>query len=122
MSCVMWECDFEKILKETPALRELMEELDLQKHFDPHDAFYGGRTNAVKLYDEATKNIKIAYSDICSLYPMTLKNDEYPAGIPRVIVNPGSTDIGSYFGLIQCKVSPPRKFIILVSHTVVTES
>ena len=105
---IMWECDFDGS-RNTPIARA-NEKVKTCKNIDPHDAFYGGRTNAVKLYNEATTNVKIAYLDIWSLYLMTLKNDEYPVGIPVVIVQPVSTGISSYFGLIQVTVSPPRKF------------
>ena len=35
---------------------------------NPRDAFYGGRTNATKLYYKAKPGKKIMYVDVCSLY------------------------------------------------------
>ena len=69
----------------------------------------GGRTNAVKLHHEVETDERIGYIDICSLYPMTLKNDEFPVGIPEVIIDPDSTDVSQFFGLVQARVRPPRK-------------
>ena len=105
---VMWECEFNKMLEESEELRRFSKELDIQPRLAPRDAFYGGRTNAVKLYHETLGNKKIGYIDICSLYPMVLKNDEFPVGIPEVITSPTSTKISHYFGLVQCRVRPPR--------------
>ena len=39
---------------------------------------------------------------------MVLKNDVFPVGKPEVIVDPGTTDISQFFGLIKAKVRPPR--------------
>ena len=80
----------------------------MMPRLDPHSSFYGGRVNAVKLYHEAKDGKKIGYTDICSLYPMVLKNDVFPEGIPEVIMDPQSTDISTYFGLIQARIRPPR--------------
>jgi hypothetical protein len=105
---VVWECQFTKLLKENPDLQALALELDLQPRLDPRNSFYGGRTNAVKLFQESEKGQRIGYADICSLYPMVLKNDEFPVGIPEVLVSPSSNDISGYFGIIQARVRPPR--------------
>ena len=105
---VMWECEFNALMTNNAILRALAKEMDLQPRLNPRDSFYGGRTNAVKLFRESTERVKIGYVDICSLYPMVLKNDEFPVGIPEVIVAPKSVDIRKYFGLIQCRVRPPR--------------
>ena len=59
----------------------------LAEPMDPRAAFYGGRTNAVKLYhkiDEA-KGEKILYKDVCSLYPWVCKYGSFPVGHPEVI-------------------------------------
>ena len=95
---VIWECEFRNRLREEPHLQILSEELDLLPRLDPRQSFYGGRTNAMKLYHEAKNGKKIGYVDICSLYPMVLKNDVFHVGIPEVICNPEGTDISQYFG------------------------
>ena len=69
---------------------------------------HGGRTNAVKLYHRVTPGQKIHYIDYISLYPWVNKTCVYPKGHPRFISQPGHTDISIYFGLIQCRILPPR--------------
>ena len=49
---------------------------------------------------------KIHYYDFTSLYPWTNKNYLYPVGHPRILYEPGSTDIAPYFGLVKCKILP----------------
>ena len=106
---VMWECDFNVMLRSNGDLVTLSEELELLPRLDPRKAFFGGRTNAVKLYRVTEGTMKIGYLDICSLYPTVLKYDVFPVGKPDVIVDPGTTDIHDYFGFVQCRVRPPRR-------------
>ena len=104
----MWECDFAAMIRDNPDITKLSEELELLPRLDPRRAFFGGRTNAVKLYHESSGDKKIGYVDICSLYPTVLKYDVFPVGKPQVIIDPGTTDISSYFGIVQCRIHPPR--------------
>jgi len=76
---------------------------------NPRDAFCGGRTNAIKLYHHVTSGQKIHYIDYTSLYSWVNKKCVYPKGHPRLISQPGHTDINIYFGGIQCRVLPPRE-------------
>ncbi|GFS38667.1 uncharacterized protein NPIL_244541 [Nephila pilipes] len=46
--------------------------------------------------------------DVTSLYPWVNKYCEYPVGHPEIITD-GFRDIDTYFGLVKCKVSPPKK-------------
>jgi hypothetical protein len=103
---IIWECEFQALLKSSMELQELEKESELLPRLDPRQAFKGGRTNATKLYRKASDGKKIGYVDICSLYPMVLKNDIFPVGIPEVIIDPRTTDISQYFGLVQAKVLP----------------
>ena len=43
------------------------------------------------------------------MYPWVNKKSVYPKGHPKIIFTPGHTDIHQYFGLIQCKILPPRE-------------
>ena len=104
----MWECEYHAMLKNNRRLQEVESTCEMLPRLDPRSSFYGGRVNAVKLYHEAKDGKKIGYVDICSLYPMVLKNDVFPVGIPEVIVDPQTTDISTYFGLVQARVRPPR--------------
>ena len=60
-----WEHEFMEEKKINTALRQICLTLDVQDRLCPRDAFYGGRTNAVKLYYEG----KAKYVDFTSLYP-----------------------------------------------------
>ncbi|XP_067660627.1 uncharacterized protein [Haliotis asinina] len=44
---------------------------------DPRDAFFGGRTNATKLYYQAKEEEDIIYMNVCSLYPYICKYGTY---------------------------------------------
>jgi len=94
-----WECDWinSNIYKK-------MEKADIADPINPRDAFFGGRTNATKL---RVKNKKMRYIDICSLYPTVNYYDYYPVGHPEKIFNPKVYD-KNWFGLIKCKILPPR--------------
>ena len=56
-----------------------------------------------------TPGKKIHYIDYTSLYPWVNKTCLYPKGHPRLILQPGHTDIRVYFGVIHCRVLPPRE-------------
>ena len=75
---------------------------------NPRDAFYGGRTNATKLLYNFKENECGRYVDFCSLYPTVQYYQKYPIGHPTKIFNPEKYD-KSWYGLIKCKVVPPRK-------------
>lgn len=61
----IWEHDFQKMKKENDALKLFLKDHEIQDRLNPRDAFYGGRTNAVKLYHEGP----VKYVDFTSLYP-----------------------------------------------------
>ena len=104
----MWECDWSRLKDTSLDIRTYLGALDFTEPLNPRDAFCGGRTNAVKLYHHVTPSQQIHYIDVTSLYPWVNKTCVYPKGHPSVIFNPGHTDISFYFGLVQCKVLPPR--------------
>ncbi|CAH1115486.1 unnamed protein product [Psylliodes chrysocephalus] len=103
-----WECDFtitEEILTFTEN-HPLISFLPLE----PRDAFYGGRTDATKLYHKCAKEEKIKYVDVCSLYPWVNKYGKYPIGHPQVFVGDKCKTLDLYKtdGLIKCKILPPQ--------------
>ena len=103
----MWECEWERFKQENESVRQLVQSFELLTRFQPRDAFFGGRTNAIKLYHVVQDGETIYYLDFTSLYPWTNKNCFYPVGHPVVIHEPDTTDIASYFGLVKCKILPP---------------
>ena len=90
--------------------------LKLVDPLDPRDAFFGGRTNAVKLHHEVDQanGEKIKYIDVTSLYPWVNRTQEYPVGHPHVLVNPDDQDIRHYFGMATIDILPPRELYHLV--------
>ena len=105
----MWGCDWARLKDTSPDIGTFVTNLDMTEPLNPRDAFCGGRTNAVKQYHQATPSQKIHYIDVTSLYPWVNKTSIYPKGHPTFITHPGHTDIHQYFGLMQCKILPPRE-------------
>ena len=54
-----WGCELKKELKEDEELNQLFQEYEIIDPLQPRDAFYGGRTNATKLFHECQGNEKI---------------------------------------------------------------
>ncbi|XP_028408798.1 uncharacterized protein LOC114531373 [Dendronephthya gigantea] len=103
----MWECDLKRNLEQDEEMRVYFENFDLVDPLQPRDAFYGGRTNATKLFHECKDNEKIRYVDFTSLYPWCNKSTKTIVGHP-IIITENFRDISTYFGLIKCTVLPPR--------------
>ena len=55
----MWECDLKRELKADEGMRSYFEGHDLVDPLEPRDAFFGGRTNAAKLFHECQGQEKI---------------------------------------------------------------
>ena len=102
----LWECDF----KRNRNLKEFKKSWNREvvTPLNPREAFYGGRTNASKLLYKCKNNQKIRYIDVCSLYPTVQFYDYYPVGHPIKICKPQTYD-PEWYGIIKCKVIPPRK-------------
>ena len=107
---IMWECDWDQEVKTNPELRQFLDTLELVEPLQPRNAFFGGRTNAVKLHHVAERRVgeKIKYIDVTSLYPWVNKTQEYPVGHPTVLVNPDDQDIHHYFGMAKVDILPPQ--------------
>ena len=104
----IWECQFIKQLKENEGgVRDFVEQLDIPSRMEPRDSFFGGRTNASKLYHKVEEGETIGYADFTSLYPFVNKYSEYPVGHPDIITS-DFKDIGEYFGIAKVKILPPR--------------
>jgi len=106
---VMWECEFKKLKKRTNDIIHFFKFLcPISDPLNPRDCLFGGRTNSIKLYHKCRKNERIEYYDFTSLYPYVQKYCDYPIGQPTIITE-NFKDFSSYFGLIKCKILPPRK-------------
>lgn len=113
----IWLCEFQHLKYTSPVFRSFLDEY-IEPWASPlnvRHAFYGGRTNATCLYyrcpDDDTERIE--YVDFTSLYPYINKYGEYPVGHPQVIRNPSLEALHrrEYFGLVKCRVVPPRGLI-----------
>ncbi|XP_028412509.1 uncharacterized protein LOC114535345 [Dendronephthya gigantea] len=89
-------------------MRNFFQNYDIVDPLEPRDAFFGGRTNAAKLFHECKDDEKISYLDFTSLYPYANKTTRTVVGHPHIITENFEEDISNYFGLIKCTVLPPR--------------
>ena len=109
-----WSCEFKLDIMSGKVSGSCFGEEDSEK-FKPiilRDCYFGGRTNAVKLYHKFEGNEKGKYIDFCSLYPAVLKYCEYPVGHPVRIVSDflplqykmkcNCKDISGDISLIKC--------------------
>ena len=103
----MWECEWNQMINTNPQLKQFVDKLDMVTLLNPHEAFFGGRTYAIKLYHKIENEEQIHYSDMISLYPRANQECKYPTGHPEFIDQPGTTDISKFYGLVKCKILPP---------------
>ena len=54
-----WECKLKKELEEDEEMKQFLDEHELVDPLQPRDAFYGGRTNAAKLFHQCQGDEKI---------------------------------------------------------------
>ena len=85
------------MIKEDPIIREFLKASELRDPLNPHDALFGGRTNAAKLYHRIIGDERIKYVDITSLYPFVQKYCEYPIGHPEIITENFDKNIVNYY-------------------------
>lgn len=110
----IWEHQFEEIKKSKSYLNYLKttKQAGLSKETDAtiseRGFFYGGRTNTLQFYLKRSKRTWIKYKDICSLYPFVNKYFPYPDGHPIIIRSNFNYTPYFYFGVIKCKILPPK--------------
>ncbi|KAK4879682.1 hypothetical protein RN001_007828 [Aquatica leii] len=108
----MKECKFRQFLKINIQALEFTASHAVIRNtpLNPRDSFFGGRTNAVKLYYKAEENESIRYLDVCSLYPFVNKYGKYPVGHPKIHVGNDvcqQLSLDAVEGIIKCTVLPP---------------
>ena len=54
-----WECELKKEMEEDEEMKRFFDEYEIVDPLQPRDAFYGGRTNAAKLFHECQGDEKI---------------------------------------------------------------
>ena len=55
----MWECELREVMEKDEEMKRHFEEHEIVEPLQPRDPFYGGRTNAAKLFHECQGNQKI---------------------------------------------------------------
>ncbi|XP_046391618.1 uncharacterized protein LOC124159751 [Ischnura elegans] len=113
-----WECEFRSEVDRDIELKTFLMSHPIFQSvpLNPRDAFYGGRTNAIKLYHKVNEGEgeEIRYIDICSLYPYVNKYKKYPVGHPIVYVGSECPPLEDVEGLVKCVVLPPRDLYLPV--------
>jgi hypothetical protein len=61
----VWDCEVDIMLKEDMEMCVFFQRVNLPEPMDPREAFYGGRTNTIKLYHKVKNGEKIGYVDVC---------------------------------------------------------
>ena len=69
----IWECEWAQLKQDDPDVASFVTDLDLQAPLEPREAFYGGRTNAIRLYHCTVDDEEMHYDDYTSLYPWVNK-------------------------------------------------
>lgn len=75
-----WECAFDEECANNLEYRLFIKEHPIARasELDPREAFFGGRTGNIVTYYEAREGQKIRYVDVCSLYPISVKQGLFP--------------------------------------------
>ena len=104
---VVWECEWNKAMKEDPQVRDFMATYKRPERLKPREGLYGGRTNGYKLYHHVSDGEYIEYLDFTSLYPFCMARKSYPVGHPEVIYK-DFQPLENYYGFIKARLLPPR--------------
>ena len=106
-----WECEWKNETKRAEGdMLTWLTNRNPVAPLEPRDAFFGGRTNAVRLHHECrVEGETILYQDVTSLYPWVNKYSCYPTGHPTIITTfADDRDLGDYFGIVKLTILPPR--------------
>ena len=61
----MWECELKEKRRINPELDDFINAVKLVERLTPREAFYGGRTEPLKLYYKPKAGENIKYADLC---------------------------------------------------------
>ena len=62
----IWTCDIQHELAMDSEMKEFFDNFEISEPLEPRQAFFGGRTNATRLYHKGRDDENL---DFCSLYP-----------------------------------------------------
>ena len=103
-----WECQWDQLRQRSDVAAFVILRQFTVSSLNPRDAFFAGRTNAVRLWHEIDEDQgeEIRCVNVTSLYPTVNKYDEYPVGHLTIVTHPDQ-EITRYFGIADCTVLPP---------------
>ena len=110
----MWGCEFRDMIRVDENLRSFND--SRKKYYSIlkndggiklRDCYFGGRTNNLVFFREASDEEEIKYLDVTSLYPFVLHKYDFPVGHPVIIKKNVSLESRNYFGVVRCRVLPP---------------
>lgn len=101
----IWGFDFDRAIESTKEIKSIIEHLEIASLLQPRDAFFGGRTEALKLHAQADEDTVIKYVDVTSLYPFINKTGKFPLGRPQIVTE-NNDQLQNYEGLIKCRILP----------------
>lgn len=74
----IWEHDFENFLKQNRDAYDYVHSLNLQERLDTQKSFFGGRTNAVKMYYQVKESEKITILIVALFTPRSTSMADIP--------------------------------------------
>ena len=110
----IWEHEWDSLCSHDEKVKKFVKNNPVHEKLNPRHCMFGGRTNGLKLYHKAKQGEKISYIDYTSLYPFVQKYKQFPIGHPRIITENFNYEIDAYFGLMKCKLIPPKNLYIPV--------
>jgi hypothetical protein len=107
---VIWECEFDASLRESPVSDYEKEMCNL---ITDRAMFFGGRTEVFSPYARATPDDSIQHHDVTSMYPYVCAHKMLPTGFPTIFLGRECDPLrlrrhhpNAYFGYVRCRVIP----------------
>ena len=76
----IWECELRAQMKADPEMKQFIDSVQLHDPLDPREAFFGGRTNLIRMLYKCRPGELMEYLDFTSLYPFICKYGSFPNG------------------------------------------
>jgi hypothetical protein len=80
---VIWEHEYDKMIREDPDAESFVKNLDLVERLNPRDSLMGGRTNGCVLYKRAVQGTKIKYVDLFRYILLLTRRPGIPLVTPK---------------------------------------
>jgi hypothetical protein len=110
----IWEHEWDDLCISKEEIKKFVQQNPIQNRLNPRNCMFGGRTNGLNLYRKSNQNEKISYIDYTSLYPYVQKYKRFPIGHPEIITENINYTNNYYYGLMKCRLIPPKKLYIPV--------